>query len=80
MSSTRRWDLETQAPAKSGQLFHVDCSVDDARKMHAMLEIQWALIRIAAMSGTADAVDHGFELSSEPNWIVLSWLADQADF
>jgi hypothetical protein len=42
-----------------------------------MLAIQWALIRISAMSGAADAIDHGFNLTPDADWIVLPWLADQ---
>lgn len=69
----------TKAPVESGQIFHIECSLEDAKKMIAMLEIQWALIRLAAMSGAAEALDHGFLPPPGSNWNVVAWLVDQVN-
>lgn len=67
----------TKTSIESGHLFHIKCPLEEAEKLRDMLAIQWALIRISAMSGAADAIDHGFDPTLDPDWIVLPWLADQ---
>lgn len=67
----------TKTSIESGHLFHIKCPLEEAEKMRDMLAIQWALIRISAMSGAADAIDHGFDPTPDADWVVLPWLADQ---
>lgn len=72
-------NTESKAAVYSGQIFYIDCLLGDAMKMHQMLTIQWALNRIGAMSGAADAIKHGFGPPRGPSWRVLAWIAEQVD-
>lgn len=74
LTSTR-----TKTSIESGHIFHIKCPIKEAEKLRDMLAIQWALIRISAMSGAADTIDHGFDPTLGPDWIVLPWLADQME-
>lgn len=67
----------TRVPVESGHVFHIHCDLRDGKKMYDMLVIQWALIRIGAMSGAADVIDRGFSPDSDGGLKVQSWLADR---
>lgn len=70
-------NAKTKGPVKSGQFFHVNRPYEEAEKLKDLLAVQWTLIRIAAMSGAADAVQYGLDPSKDPDRVVITWLADQ---
>lgn len=50
-------DLRTHRPIRSGHLFYVTRETSSVDSFKAMIELQWAIIHVAAMSGAATAVD-----------------------
>ena len=70
-------NAKTNGPAKSGDFFHVNRPYEEAQKLKELLAIQWTLVRIAAMSGAADAVQYGLDTLKDQNRVVIPWLADQ---
>ncbi|KAL6696313.1 hypothetical protein J3F84DRAFT_373689 [Trichoderma pleuroticola] len=48
---------------ETGQTFEILVENDDAQKMKTMLDVQWAMVRLAAMSGAAQA----WELDDDPD-------------
>jgi hypothetical protein len=44
-------------PVQSGDIFRIKVSTTDADKMRQALNLQWALVRIAALSGGAEALE-----------------------
>ncbi|KAK0616915.1 hypothetical protein B0T14DRAFT_498047 [Immersiella caudata] len=47
----------TSRPVKTGDIFKVSVATEGAHKMKAAFDLQWALIRIVALSGAADIDD-----------------------
>lgn len=72
-------DPESDMQVKSGQIFHVSLEAPDAKLFGHALDIQWTLIRLAAMSGAADAVEQGLFPPVEPDLRTIAWVKEQAD-
>ncbi len=53
LASARAFDNETGRPLQSGHIFEIDTTVEDAWKMREMINLQWACLQIATMSGAA---------------------------
>jgi hypothetical protein len=56
----RVFDVMSTAQVYSGQVLQVKMPFSMAEKFTTAIKIQWALISMAAISGAADAVEHGW--------------------
>ncbi|KAK0636722.1 hypothetical protein B0T17DRAFT_88453 [Bombardia bombarda] len=68
--TTAAINVLTCRPLRSGHTFEIFMEKADARKMKAMVDIQWACIQLASMSGAAGC----------PEFLIDSDDEDEADF
>lgn len=69
-------NTQSKVSIQTGQTFEVCLELSDALNLIRMLDIQWALIRLAAMSGAADAFDQGFFTGPDTSQRTMAWLND----
>lgn len=74
----RAFHVETTAQIYSGQVFEVRVPEKQVREFDTMIDLQWALIRMAAIAGAADAMENGWDDSQGPGDLPL-FLGDESD-
>lgn len=73
----RTFDVPSAAEVYSDQVFEVKMHSSSVHKFTAALKIHWALVSMAAISGAADAVEHGWR---EPSPKVLDRVSLDREF
>jgi hypothetical protein len=70
----------SKVPIRTGQTFEICLGYSDAEKFGQMIDVQWALLELAAMSGAADAADKGYD-PSQPDAAerVRAWVSSIAE-
>lgn len=76
---TTPWDVhlingKSKTLIQTGHTFNVSLAWPDAIKFGYMLDIQWLLIRLTAMSGAADAADEGLLPEPDPGQEMMDWI------
>lgn len=65
----RAFHVETTAQIYSGQVFEVKMPTPQVQRFNIMIDLQWSMICMAAISGAAEAIENGWDDSEGPDGI-----------
>lgn len=76
LTATGHGQTPAEHPPKDTEAFAVRMPLSEARLFTMAVDVQWSLVRIAAISGHADAAEHGWR-EAEPSIPLFFWEEDE---